>query len=264
MMSLTLSAVLAVLLAGAVLPASVPSFRFSYQNPGDSGSIAQFYRGPDSAFIYNWGYQFPGRTHSESKSYDGTVQGSYAFVDANGEVQQASYQASPGDGFTVNQNVVPEAGVVNLVSPVEAVKSKTYSAFDGENVLQFRQNLFSKLADEEIGLDVGSKQAIERASPTLLAALRSGFLLPIRGTRDELLFRVSDALVDEARGSVSALATILDADPVAARHDQQVLRGPNFFYNAAQADPSAERAVLETEYQESGKPGYVIRVPYVA
>jgi hypothetical protein len=48
--------------------------------------------------------------------------------------------------------VVPEAGGVNLVYPVGAVKSKAYSAFDGENVLQFRQNLFSKLADEEIGL----------------------------------------------------------------------------------------------------------------
>ncbi|KAF2356696.1 Insect cuticle protein, partial [Trinorchestia longiramus] len=233
MAALRTSAAAVALLTATVSCASVPSFRFSYQNPENNVGIAQFYRGPDSAFIYNWGYQYPGQAHSESKDNDGNVQGSYAFVDANGEVQQASYQASPGVGFTVDQKVVAQPSGLTFEAPAAVVPfgveselqvhSSSARNFDEGNIQQFRQNFFNNLAGDEVGLDIGSAQAIERASPTLLAAVRAGALTPAGGGPEELVFRVSDALVDEARGSVSALAALLDADPVAARHDQQVI-----------------------------------------
>lgn len=61
-------------------------------------------------------------------------------------------------------------------------------------------------------------------------------------------------------GSVSKLASLLDTDVVAARHDQQTYRqNPGASVYSAQEDNA--RAILE-QTSSLGVPSYVVRIPY--
>lgn len=216
--------------AGASVPS--PSFRFSYTGP-EEGTISQSYDGPSDQFQYKWGYQFPGQEHSEKKTYDGQVKGDYAFTDANGDVQQVRYQAAPDVGFTEERAVAARSGAVAGVFPAQA----TFEGFSGQT-------------DE---LDLAYQ-----ASPQLQASVRAGQLVPFQ-QEGQLVFRVRDSLVDDAQGSVSALATQLGVDLVAARHDQQIPSNPATLYSG-QPD-STNRGVLETSVQPDGTTIYVVRIP---
>ena len=70
---------------------------------------------------YNYGYADPNSAKQEIKAPDGTVQGSYSYVDANGVVQTVNYIADD-HGFRVAATNLPQgpapAPAVAAVAPV--------------------------------------------------------------------------------------------------------------------------------------------------
>jgi len=212
------------------------------------GSIPQYYSGADDASAYNWGYDFPGRSHFESKDHQGIVRGTYTFVDANNALQQTSYSAHPVTGYT-QEAVAPTAGDVieKAAAPVQ-YSAPVQAGFEGW------------LPAVEDWL---SPTLLERAAPELRAALDSGALVPVPALRGpaapERVFRVADHVLEQAAGSVSRLATLVGADLPAAQHDQQTPLSPAGPTPYA-ADEGVIRGVLEPQYRAEGDV-YFVRVP---
>jgi len=186
---------------------------------------------------YRWGYETPSQVHYERKDEEGAVDGSFGYVDANGEPVVWVYNSQPEAGFTVDvatgENV--ERLPVELSVPVVAASRSEVLAVEEETpveVLTVEEETPAVLAVEE-------ETPVERTfgSPLLKQAAEVGhIMLDIDSAvvPGAVRYSVSEDFTNNA-GSVSAVAANLNAFPVAAVHD--VRAPPRFRDVDAARDP---------------------------
>ncbi|CAG9835140.1 unnamed protein product [Diabrotica balteata] len=89
-----------------------------------SAPIASQYHSQDSLGQYTYGYANHLSAKSEARAFDGSVLGSYSYVDANGKIQSVEY-AADDQGFRATASnlpvapAVPEIPVVAVPAPIQ-------------------------------------------------------------------------------------------------------------------------------------------------
>lgn len=98
---------------------------------------------------YTYGYAIPDQVHTESRSGDGTVRGSYSYFDPSGKENQVHYVAD-ASGFRVAANNLPQkpAEPVRDTPEVEAAKEEHFKAWRG--IADFHQAQAGRVAGERV------------------------------------------------------------------------------------------------------------------
>jgi len=218
---------------------------------------------------YRWGYETPSQVHYERKDDTGEVEGSFGYVDANGEPVVWVYNSQPEVGFTVD--VATGQAVQRLpaelsepVEPVVAASRSAVMAVEEEAPVEVEEVPAVVLAVEEgTPVEVEEVPAVEEetpvdnafGSPLLKQAAEVGHItldIDSAVVPGAVQYTVSEDFTNEA-GSVSAVAANLNAFPIAAVHD---VRGPPRF-----RDVSAARDPVLLHRDVDGSVQFALLVP---
>jgi len=187
---------------------------------------------------YRWGYETPSQVHYERKDDKGEVEGSFGYVDANGEPVVWVYNSQPEAGFSVDvaTGQAVQRLPVELSEPVVAASMRDGMAVEGEGPVEV-------MAVEEVAPITSAF-----GSPLLKQAAEVGHItldVDSAVVPGAVQYSVSEDFTNEA-GSVSAVAASLNAFPIAAVHDN---RGPPRF-----RDVSADRDPVLLHRNVDGSP----------
>lgn len=84
------------------------------------GPLLQQYHSQDELGQYSYGYSGgQAGSKAEVRSFDGSVRGSYSYVDAKNELQTVDYTADALNGFRVAATNLPVAPIDTNVAPID-------------------------------------------------------------------------------------------------------------------------------------------------
>merc|ERR1711970_1073177 len=216
----------------AVQPAAVPTeYKSQFHSQDEFGQ-------------FSFGHVANDQAHHQVRDYTGAVQGSYTYLDANGEQVVAHYIAD-SNGFRVSSNalpvaptfdgVAPEGPVADLAAPVFDLEAPV---FDLEPVMETEE--VAAAAAEHFRLVAEHQAAVEAAQ--LAAAAEAEAAAPVEEVVEEVAEEASseEAPAERRKRQIVYSAGVLPATysagilPVAAV--QSTVLHPEF-YSGLQAAP---------------------------
>merc|ERR1712042_206813 len=203
----------------AVQPAHVPTeYKSQYHSQDELGQ-------------FSFGHISADRAHHQVRDFTGAVQGSYTYIDADGEQVVAHYIAD-SNGFRVSSNALPVAPTFDGVAPEGPVNDLEAPVFDLEQVMETEEVMAATA--EHFRLVAEHKAAVEAAQAA--AAAEAVTEAPVEEAPVEAA-PVEEELPVEAAEAVTEVAeevTEAPAEEVAAeRRKRQVIYTAGASFQAA-------------------------------
>lgn len=150
--------------------------------------IQSQYHAQDELGQYSYGYNSPLSAKNEIRTADGITRGGYAYLDANGLLQNVQYTADSLNGFRVAASNLPQPPVANLVPPAPVEDTPEVAQAKLNHLRAIQQNL------NEITTAIASSPAAPTVVPAVQVALQPAGLrlaYPTLGYNSLLLPSVS-------------------------------------------------------------------------
>jgi len=201
----------------AVQPAAVPTeYKSQFHSQDELGQ-------------FSFGHISADQAHHQVRDFTGAVQGSYTYINAEGEQVVAHYIAD-SNGFRVSSNDLPVAPTFDGVAPVDTgvapVNDLVAPVFDLEQVMETDE--VKAATAEHFRLVAEHKAAVAAAEAA--AAVEAEVKLPVE-EEEELPVEAAEAVTEDAE-AVTEATTDAPAEEVAAEETPAERRKRQVYYTA--------------------------------
>merc|ERR1711970_1085684 len=213
----------------AVQPAAVPTeYKSQFHSQDEFGQ-------------FSFGHVANDQAHHQVRDYTGAVQGSYTYLDANGEQVVAHYIAD-SNGFRVSSNALPVAPTFDGVAPEGPDADLAAPVFDLEPVMEIEE--VAAAAAEHFRLVAEHQAAVEAAQ--LAAAAEAEAAAPV----EEVVEEVAEEAPVEEEAPIEAAEAETEA-PAAV--EEEIVEAAEAVTEAAVEEVVAEEASSEEAPAERRK-----------